>query len=143
MNGGRVDVGGRGNGTDAVAPHASEEERFAADEYVESASRTGSWSRTGGSDSKRVEKSLGIVPIARAVFHSGDCIRIGCKEALDQSRGDANHRDRRHVVEINFQSRITDPLHNFAEITVETFLTHILVIKRRQHQHTCDTVSDS
>src|SRR6185369_7745801 len=55
------------------------------------------------SDSKRVEKSLGIIPIARAVFHPGDCIRIGRKEALNQSRGDANHRDRRNVVEINFQ----------------------------------------
>src|SRR5436309_3081218 len=89
MNGGRVDVGGRGNGTDAAVPHASEEEGFATDEYVE----------TGFG--KRVEKSLGVVPIARAVFHPGDCIRISRKEALDQSRGDANHRDWWNVVEIN------------------------------------------
>src|SRR5207247_3241587 len=122
------------------SPHIGEEKGFAADEYVESASRTGSWSRTSGSGCERVEKSLGVVPIARAVFHPGDCIRISRKQALDQSRGDANHCDRRNVVEINFQARITNALHNFAEIAVETFFADILVIKRRQHQHARATV---
>ena len=99
---------------------------------------TASLDRTGSYEG--VEKHLGVVPIARAIFHSGDCIRISRKEALDQSRGDANHRHRRNVVEINFQSRITDALHNFAEIAVETFFADILVIKRRQHQHARATV---
>ena len=95
------------------------------------------------SDRKRVEKSLGIIPIARAVFHPGDCIRISRKEALDQFWCDTHHRHRRNVVQINFQSRITDALHNFAEIAVEPFLADILVIERRQHQHARATVSDS
>src|SRR5437667_7111412 len=134
INGGRVDVGGRRNGAHAAVPHIGEQKGFAADEYVESASRTGSWSRTGGSGGKRVEKSLGIIPIARAVFHPGDCIRIGRKEALDQSRGDPNPRDRRNVVGIIFQSRIPDALDNFAEIALETLSANILAIKRRKRQ---------
>src|SRR6266446_9812846 len=85
-----------------------------------------------GSD-KGVKEHPRVVPIARAVFHPSDCIRISCKQTLDQSRGDANHRDWRNVVEINFQSRITDTLHHFAEVAVETFIADILVIKGRQH----------
>jgi hypothetical protein len=46
------------------------------------------------------------------------------------------------MVEINFQTRIADALHHFAEITVETFFADVLIIKRRQHQHTGATVSD-
>src|SRR5205814_9384345 len=47
-----------------------------------------------------------------------------------------------NVIEINFQSRITDALYDFAEIAVETFLGDILVIERRQHQHARATVPD-
>src|SRR5438874_13193112 len=89
--------------------------------------------RLSGSD-KGVKERPRVVPIARAIFHPSDCIRIGCKEALDQSGSDANYRDRRNVVEINFQTLITDPLHHFAEVAVETFFADILVIKGRQHQ---------
>src|SRR4026208_1510297 len=49
---------------------------------------------------KCIEKHLRIIPIARAIFHPGDCIRISRKKTLDQSRGDAHHRDQRNVVEI-------------------------------------------
>src|SRR4029077_17569817 len=73
------------------------------------------------SDGERVEESLGVVPIARAVFHPGDCVRISLEQALDQTRGDADNGDRRDVVEINFQPRIADALHDFAEVAVETF----------------------
>src|SRR5207245_8637887 len=112
-----------------------EEKRFAADKNVEPGpSRTGSY--------EVVEKRLRIVPIAGAIFHPDDCIRIVRKEALNQSSGDANHCDRRNVVEINFQSRITDALHNFAEVAAETFFADILVVKRRQHQHARGTVLD-
>ena len=43
------------------------------------------------------------------------------------------------MIEVNSQTRIADTLHNFAEVTVETFFAHVL-IKRRQHQHTGATV---
>jgi putative ATP-dependent endonuclease of the OLD family len=36
------------------------------------------------------------------------------------------------MVQINFQSRITDTLHDFAEIAVEPFLIDIFVIERRR-----------
>src|SRR5438552_15117740 len=84
------------------------------------------------SDGKRVKKSLGVVPIARAIFHPGDCIRISRKEALNQSRGDANHRDRWDVVKINSEARVADALHDVAEVAVETFFADILVIKWRK-----------
>jgi hypothetical protein len=44
------------------------------------------------------------------------------------------------MVEVNFQTRIADALHYFAEVTVETFVADVFVIKRRQHQHTGATV---
>ena len=46
------------------------------------------------------------------------------------------------MIEINFKSHITDALHHFAEVAVETFFADILVIERRQHQHTRATVLD-
>src|SRR6185295_20015126 len=55
---------------------------------------------------KCIEEHPRVTPIARAIFHPGDRIRISRKEALDQSRSDANHRHRRNMVEINFQPRI-------------------------------------
>src|SRR5437660_1716271 len=42
MNGGRVDVGGRGNRAHTAVAHIGEQERLAPDENIESASRTGS-----------------------------------------------------------------------------------------------------
>src|SRR6266516_3865077 len=35
VNGGRVNVGGRGNGTNAAVPEIGEQERFAADKNIE------------------------------------------------------------------------------------------------------------
>src|SRR5438105_13483902 len=90
INGGRVDVGGRGNSADAAVPHVGEQERFAADKNIETGpSRTGS--------SERVEEHLRIIPIARAIFHPGDRARIRRKEALDQSPGDCDYRAGRNV----------------------------------------------
>ena len=50
---------------------------------------------------------------------SDDCIRVRRKKALNQFGCDANHCHWRNAIEINFQSRITNGLHNFAEIAVE------------------------
>ena len=44
------------------------------------------------------------------------------------------------MVEIDSQTRIADALHHFAVVTVEAFFADVLVIKRRQHQHTGATV---
>jgi hypothetical protein len=54
VNGRWINVGGRGNGTDAAVPHIGEQEGFAADKNVEPGF------------GERVEKSLGVIPIARA-----------------------------------------------------------------------------
>src|SRR5438477_6406718 len=40
------------------------------------------------------------------------------------------------MVKINFQPRIAHPLHDFAEVAVETIYADAFVIKRWQHQHT-------
>src|SRR6516225_1425675 len=56
----------RGNRSGTAVTHIFEQKRFAADKHVEP-----SPSRTGGFG-KRVEKSLGVIPIARAVLHSSD-----------------------------------------------------------------------
>src|SRR5207247_4063158 len=116
----------------AAIAHIGEQERFAAHKYVEGASRTGGC--------EGVEKSFGIVPIARAVFHPGDRVWISAQEALDQFWCDTDDRYRWNVVEIDFQTRIADALNHVAKVTVKTFVADVLVIKRRQHQHTCATV---
>src|SRR5947207_15375257 len=72
--------------------------------------------RLSGSDGECVEEHPRVVPIARAIFHPGDRIRIVRKEAANQSRGDANHCDSRNAVEINFQSPVTDALHDSAAV---------------------------
>src|SRR5207247_9972227 len=89
---------------------------------------------------KGVEKSFGLVPIARAVFHPGDRVWISFQEALDQFWCDTDDRHRWNMVEINSETRIADALHHFAEVTVQTFFADVLVIKRWQHQHTGATV---
>src|SRR4029077_3287866 len=89
---------------------------------------------------KRVEKRFGVIPIARAVFHPGDHVWISFYETLYQFWCDTDHRYRRNMVQVNSQTRIADALHHFAEVTVETFVADVLVIKRRQHQHTGATV---
>src|SRR5204862_635670 len=133
VNRGRVYVGGRGNGARAAIAHIGEQKRFAAHKYVESASRT------GGSYHKRVEKSFGVVPIARAVFHPGDRGWISRQEALDHFGCDTDDRHRWNMVEVNFQTRVADALHHFAEVTVETFFAKVLIINRRQHHNTGET----
>src|SRR4029453_3455990 len=139
VNSRRVHIGRRGNGAHAAVAHVGEQERFAPHKHVEGASRTGGWSRTGGF-SERVEKSLGVIPIARAVFHPGDRGGISLQEALDQLWSDPDDRHRWNMVDINFQTRIADALHYFAEVTVETFFADVFVIKRRKHQHASATV---
>src|SRR5437762_12113970 len=100
MNRGRVDVGDRGNGTDAAVPHIGEKERFAADEYIEaslgihivtatraerirrSSRRIAAAMSYRRSDShKGGEERLGVVPIARAIFHPAACIRVSLTSA--------------------------------------------------------------
>ena len=44
------------------------------------------------------------------------------------------------MVQVNFQTRVADTLHDFAEVTVQTFFADVLIIKRRQHQHTATTM---
>src|SRR5204863_3218217 len=90
---------------------------------------------------KRVEKNFGVVPVARAVFHPRDRVWISFQEALDQFWCDTDDRHRWNMVEVNFQARVADALHDFAEVMVETFFADVLVIKRRQHQHTSATMS--
>jgi len=91
VNSRRVHVGCRGNGAYAAVAHVGQQERFATHKHVEGASRTGGWSRTGGF-SERVEKSFGVIPIARAVFHPGDCIRISRKKPLEPEPPPAQNR---------------------------------------------------
>jgi hypothetical protein len=57
-------------------------------------------------------------------------------QALDELRCDADHRDRGDVVKIDPQPRIAHALDHFGKVTVETVIGDILVVKRRQHQHT-------
>src|SRR5690349_9164896 len=66
----------RGNRARAAVAHVGEQERFATHKHVERATRTGGLC-------KRVEKSFGVVPIARAVFHPGDRVWISFQKALD------------------------------------------------------------
>ena len=91
--------------------HIGEQERLAADKEVKGASRTAGYC-------KRVEKSFGIIPIARAVFHPGDRVRISFQETLNQFWRDSDDRHRWNMVEIDFQTRIADAFHHFAEVTV-------------------------
>src|SRR4029077_4184884 len=86
------------------------------------------------------EKDFGVVPIAGAVFHPGDRVWIRFQEALDQFWCDTNGRDRWNMVKVNSQTPIADALHHLAEVTVEAFFADVLIIKRRQHQHTGATV---
>src|SRR5438046_5896762 len=114
VNGGRVNVGGRGNGTNAAVPQIGEQERFAADKNIEARHcPSGRRIAVAISDREGVEKSARVFPIARAVFHPGDRVRVSVKETLDQSWCDPDDRDWRNVVEINFQSCITDALYHF------------------------------
>jgi hypothetical protein len=80
---------------------------------------------------KRIEKSFGVIPIARAVFHPRDRGWISFQEAFHQFWCDPDHRYRRNMIEINPQMRVADALYYIAEVAVETFFTDVLVIKRR------------
>src|SRR4029077_10910161 len=101
----------------AAIAHVGQQERLAADKYVETIF------------GKRVEKSFGVIPIARAVFHPGDRVWISFQEALDQFWRDTDDRHRWNMVEVNFQTRIAGALHHFAKVAVKTFFADVLVIK--------------
>src|SRR4029077_4889330 len=128
----RIHVCRRGNRARTAIPHICEKERFAAHKHVKprrSSPRRVS-DRTGGF-CKRVKKSFGVIPIARAVFHPRDRAWISVQKALDQFWSDPDDRHRRNMVEINSQTRIPNALHYFAEVTVKAFFADVLVIKRR------------
>src|SRR5439155_25652424 len=113
----RIHVRRRGNGARTATAHICEKEDLAADKLVEPI------------PGKRVEKSFGVIPIARAVFQPGDRVWITFQETRDQFWCDPDDRHRENMIEINSQTRIANALHHFAEVTVETFFADVLVIK--------------
>src|SRR5438477_3806260 len=100
MNRRWVHVSRCGNGARAAVAHVGEQERLATHKHIEGARRMGSWSQADGF-SKAVEKSFGVIPIARAVFHPGDRGWISLQEALDQFWGDPDDCHRWNMVEVN------------------------------------------
>src|SRR5215510_13794039 len=111
----RIHVSRCRNRARTTIAHICEQKCFAADKYVEV--RTG----LAASPCKSVEKSFGVIPIARAVFHPSDRTWISFHETFHQIWCDPDDRHRRNVVEINSQTRVADALHDFVEVTVETF----------------------
>src|SRR5215468_10368838 len=84
----RIHVGRRGNRARAAIAHICEQKRFAPDKHVEPVS------------GERVAKSFGVIPIARAVFHPGDCVWISSYKALHQFWCDPDDRYRWNMVKI-------------------------------------------
>src|SRR3954469_11861877 len=134
MNCRRVHIRRRRNRARTAIADVGEQERFTADKDVEARNRP------SGPGCERIEKRFGIIPITRAVFHSGDGACVSFKKALYQSRCDTHDRDCWDMIQINFQTPVADTLHDFAEISVETFFSDFSVIKRRKHQHAGATV---
>src|SRR6516164_8061729 len=131
----RIHVSRCRNRARTTIAHICEQERLAADKHIEV--RTG----LAASPCKRVEKSFGVIPITRAVFHPSDCTWISFHETFHQIWCDPDGRHRRYMIKINSQTGVADALHDFAEVTVETFFGNVPIIKRRQHQHTGATMS--
>src|SRR3982751_6354460 len=70
----RVHIRRRRNRARTAIADVGEQERFTADKHVEAGNRP------SAPGCERIEKCFGIIPIARAVFHSGDGARVSFKK---------------------------------------------------------------
>ena len=74
-----------------------------------------------------------VSEVAGQILDAGEGRRIGLPQPLDQAVRDRLRRHLRVVVQDDFQTRVTDALHDLAIGGVDAFIADVLVMERQRH----------
>ena len=76
-----------------------------------------------------------VGPVTRAVLHADNGLWVGLHESLEKVNGQRDLGDLGDVVDIDLQSRVCNPLNDFAVVGKEPIVRNIFVVEGWQHQY--------
>ena len=83
---------------------------------------------------ERLDRCLGVVPVARGILEPDEDARVLAQQRLDQRQGDRHARHLRDVIKIDPEAAVGDRVDHGAETVDQPGFGHALVVEGRQHQ---------